>query len=203
MRAILFCGLLLVMSTGDLLGQVPAEQTSEKGENGFHLKNLAVKLDYFGELIMHPGASVGVEYSFYQNKKGWFDLHWDADFGGHYHRWNHGGLFMTTTLGLRFTAGFGGLLDFNLGPGYLHTFPEGDVYQRNSTGELQKVRSAGSQHFMPNVSLLLGWTGTKKNIIPLTFRFGPAIYMESHFNHVFLPHLALKAGFSYQFGKHD
>lgn len=201
MRYIFIAFFLIIVSFSKLNAQELSENTGATAKGGLQIKNLGVKADYFGELILHPGASVGVEYSFYQNKKGWFDLHWDADFGGYYHRWNHGGLFVTTTLGLRFTAGFGGLVDLNLGPGYLHTFPDGDVYTRNELGVLEKTNSKGSPHFMPNVSLLLGWTGTKRDVIPLSIRLGPAIYMESHFNHIFLPHLALKAGVTYHFGR--
>lgn len=159
------------------------------------VEKLAFKADYFGELVLHPGFSAGLDYTLLSNK--WTTLHWDADLGGFWHRWNNTSAFLKTSIGSRFAMG-PAFADINLGVGYMHTWAAGEVYQRAENGSVEKVTQWGTPHFMPNASLLFGWDGSRKSNLPWTVHIGPEIYLQSSFNHSFLPHLAVKIGFTYK-----
>ena len=75
-----------------LSSQVMAQQEADKSteQEGLflrfiHNEKVALKLDYFGELVLHPGLSLGVDYTL--SKKTWVSLHWDTDIGGYWHQW--------------------------------------------------------------------------------------------------------------------
>jgi hypothetical protein len=109
-------------------------------------------------------------------------------------------MFIRTSIGARLPiSSF--FVDLNVGIGYLHSFLAGDVYGSDSNGELTKLVDLGTSHFMPSFSVLLGWDNTRKNKIPWTFHIGPEIYLQSHFNHSFLPHVAANVGLTYHFKK--
>jgi hypothetical protein len=161
-----------------------------------HNDKVALKLDYFGEFVLHPGAAIGIDYTLSEKK--WVTIHWDSDLGGFWHRWNNTSLFLKTSIGGRFRiASF--FVDLNLGAGYMHSFAAGIIYQKSSDGGLERASNVGHPHFMPTSSLLLGWDGTKKMKLPWTFHLGVEGYLQSSFNHSFLPHLAAKLGFTYKF----
>ncbi len=157
---------------------------------------LAVKVEYFGELVLHPGISAGLEYTI--SKNNWLTIHWDNDLGGYYHRWNNTSVFLKSSLGSRFNVG-AVFADLIAGIGYMHSFAAGTIYQRASDGGVEKARNWGHSHFMPNASLLLGWDATRKGNHQWTVHFGPEVYLQSSFNHIFLPHVAAKLGMTYKF----
>lgn len=161
-----------------------------------HNDNVAFKLDYFGELALHPGLILGVDYTV--ARKNWMTIHWDIELGGYWHRWNHTALFLKTSMGTRFPIG-SLFVDLNLGVGYMHSFVAGTVYQKSPDGGLEKATNRGHSHFMPNTSFLIGWDGTRRKKLPWTIHFGPEVYLQSSFNHIFLPHVAVKVGFTYKF----
>lgn len=159
---------------------------------------VALKLDYFGELVLHPGLSVGIDYTV--AKKNWLTVHWDSELGGYWHKWNNTSLFLKTSIGTRFPIR-SLFLDLNLGAGYMHSFAAGTLYQASPEGGLEKARNWGHAHFMPSTSFLIGWDGTRKMQLPWTFHIGVEVYLQSSFNHLFLPHAAAKVGFTYKFKK--
>lgn len=159
---------------------------------------VAFKLDYFGELVLHPGLSLGIDYSLI--RKNWVTVHWDSDLGGYWHKWNNTALFLKSSLGGRFPIkSF--FVDLNLGAGYMHSFAAGTMYQKSPEGGLEKATNQGHPHFMPTSSFLVGWDGTRKMNLPWTFHIGVEAYLQSSFNHIFLPHAAAKVGFTYTFKK--
>jgi len=161
-------------------------------------EKVAFKLDYFGELGLHPGLSLGTDYTL--AKKNWVTLHWDTELGGFWHRWNNTSLFLKTSIGARFPIqSF--FVDLNVGAGYMHSFPAGTIYQKSSDGGLEKATNWGTAHFMPNSSFLIGWDGTRKRNLPVTLHLGVEAYLQSSFNHIFLPHAAAKVGLTYKFKK--
>lgn len=172
-------------------------QDNEETKSGVNVGNrMAFKVEYFGELVMHPGLNVGIDYTVMDTK--WITLHWNADLGGYWHRWNNTSAFLKTSFGSRFKLG-SAFADFNLGLGYMHSWAAGDLYQRAEDGGVERATNWGHSHFMPNASFLIGWDGTKKTNLPVMIHFGPEIYLQSGFNHTFLPHAAAKLGFTYKF----
>lgn len=175
----------------------PAKNKSAFSRFAYNDK-VAFKLDYFGELVLHPGLSLGIDYSL--AKKNWISVHWDSELGGYWHKWNHSSLFLKTSIGARFPIK-SLFVDLNLGAGYMHSFAAGTIYKRSPEGELEKAVNWGHPHFMPCTSFLIGWDGTKKKNLPVTFHLGVEAYLQSSFNHIFLPHAAAKVGLTYQFKK--
>ena len=161
-------------------------------------EKVAVKLDYFGELVLHPGLTFGVEYSLL--KKEWVNVHWDTELGGFWHRWNNTSFIFKSSIGTRLPV-WSMFVDFNLGAGYMHSFPAGKIYRRAADGSVEKASNWGSSHFMPTSSVLVGWDGSRNKELPLTIHIGVEAYLQSAFNHIFLPHAAAKVGITYKFRK--
>ena len=161
----------------------------------YHEK-IAIRFNYFGELGLHPGLEVGTDYTL--SKRKWITIHWDTGIGGYWHRWNNTSLFLKTTIGTRFPI-WSMFVDFNLGGGYMHSFLAGPVYQMSKDGGVEKASNWGSSHFMPSFSTLIGWDGTRKRQLPITVHIGAEAYLQSNFNHIFLPHVAAKIGMTYKF----
>lgn len=203
-KTIFITGLFLILGMVQSFGQTEAnpDNTNSQKQSGLsqfvHNDRVALKLDYFGELVLHPGMSIGIDYTL--TKKRWITLHWDTDLGGYWHRWNHTALFLKSGVGARLPiSSF--FVDLNLGVGYMHSFAAGTIYQRVSDGGIEKAANWGHAHFMPNSSFLIGWDGTRKMNLPLTVHIGVEAYLQSSFNHLFLPHAAAKVGITYKFKK--
>ncbi|WP_304236602.1 hypothetical protein [Jiulongibacter sediminis] len=156
---------------------------------------LALKAGYFGELVLHPGLTVGLDYTVSENK--WLTIHWDTDLGGYRHRWNNSSAFLTSGIGFRIHMG-PVFTDFSLGIGYMHTRPDGVLFEKTENGDVEPASNRGHSHFMPNSSLQIGLHPGKNKQQPLKFHFGPEVYLQSSFNHTYLPHLAAKIGLTYQ-----
>jgi hypothetical protein len=156
---------------------------------------LAIKVEYFGELVLHPGMAAGMEYTLVQNQK--VAIHWDASLGGYWHRWNHTAAFLKTSVGSRFAMG-PAFADVNLGVGYMHSWAAGVLYQRAEDGGVELASNKGNSHFMPGVSILLGWNGGRRTNRSWMIYIGPEVYLQSAFNHTFLPHVAARVGFTYK-----
>lgn len=178
--------LLLIAGSLALLSTVPGYGQAEK---------IAIKFDYFGELVLHPGLSFGIDYTLL--KKKWTTLHWDTELGGYWHKWNNTALFAKTSLGSRFPI-WSMFVDLSLGVGYMHSFPGGKIYLRTTEGDIEKTTNWGHPHFMPTFSFLIGWDGTRNNDLPWTIHVGVEAYLQSSFNHIFLPHTAAKVGVTYR-----
>lgn len=186
-----FKGLIVVLC---VLSSLIVNAQELEHNNRFKDK-LALKVEYFGELVLHPGIVVGFDYTVV--KKKWVTIHWDADLGGYWHRWNNTSAFVRTTIGSRFAMG-PVFADINIGAGYMHQWAAGDVYVKGENGGVKRTTNWGHPHFMPSGSLLLGWDGGKRNNLPWTVYLGPEVYLQSNFNHIFLPHAAAKVGFTYK-----
>ena len=173
------------------------KQSAEKQStisNFIYHEKVAFKFNYFGELVLHPGLTVGVDYTLSNH----LTVHWDVDLGGYLHRWNNTSIFLKSTIGTRLAVG-PVFADINAGIGYLHSFAAGTIYQEDPNGEVEKASNWGHAHFMPNVSFLLGWDSTRDGSRRWTIHFGPEVYLQSSFNHIFLPHIAMNVGMTYKF----
>ena len=161
-------------------------------------EKIALKMEYFGELVLHPGLSVGLDYTVTKNN--WVTIHWDFDLGGYWHRWNNTSAFLKSSIGSRFAIG-SAFVDINLGAGYMHSWAAGDLYQRAKDGGVEKAANKGHSHFMSTASLLFGWDRSRRQKLPWSIYFGPEVYLQSSFNHIFLPHVAAKLGITYKLNK--
>lgn len=200
MRFTILFTLLLFLATYNTTAQsipLPGEPQNAFTQFAYN-PNVAFKIGYFGELVLHPGLSLGIEYTL--AKQNWVTVHWDIDLGGYWHLWNNTAVFLKSSIGARIPVG-SAFADLNLGVGYLHSFAGGTLYQRSSEGGVEKAVNWGHPHFMPNASLLIGWDGTRKHDLPWTIHIGPEVYLQSSFNHTFLPHIAAKVGFTYKFNQ--
>lgn len=193
----------IVVVLSQCYGRVTAQQEVKNNTDRAGLisriiynESVAVKFDYFGELVLHPGLSLGIDYTL--ARKNWVTIHWDSDMGGYWHKWNNTALFLKTSIGGRFPIR-SLFVDLNLGAGYMHSFAAGTIYQKSSEGGVEKAANWGHPHFMPTSSLLIGWDGTRKMKLPWTFHIGAEAYLQSSFNHIFLPHAAARVGFTYKF----
>lgn len=192
MKSIQLTAFILMLSLFQLKAQ---DKTAPDQINSKFQERLAIKIEYFGELVLHPGLSIGVDYPIIEKK--WGTIHWDSDLGGYWHKWNNTSVFLKTSIGSRFNMGQM-YADINIGLGYMHSWAAGILYENNGTGSVKRARNWGHPHFMPNASLLFGWNGNRKNILPITIYLGPEIYLQSSFNHTFLPHVAAKLGLTYK-----
>ena len=197
--------ILCLVAVFNSFSQPNAEPNSEYNERSqkqsalsrlLYNDKVALKLDYFGELVLHPGLSIGIDYTL--AKKNWVTIHWDSDLGGYWHRWNNTALFLKSSIGARLPIkSF--FVDLNLGAGYMHAFAAGTMYQISSEGGLEMAANWGHPHFISTSSFLIGWDGTRKMNLPWTFHAGVEAYLQSSFNHIFLPHAAAKVGLTYKF----
>lgn len=191
--------LFLCLSQGKAQPIVNEDTQSEGAISQFiYNEKVAFKFDYFGELVLHPGLSLGIDYTL--SSKTWITVHWDTDIGGYWHRWNNTALFLKSSVGGRLPI-WSMFVDFNLGAGYMHSFPAGTIYTRADDGAIEKTPNWGHSHFMPTFSVLLGYDGTRKHGLPFTVHIGVEPYFQSSFNHIFLPHAAAKVGITYKFRK--
>lgn len=190
MKTSLTVFLIILFSSLSAMAQNNSE-SSAKFED-----KLAVKVEYFGELALHPGISAGLEYTILKNN--WLTIHWNNDLGGYYHRWNNAAVFAKSSIGTRYNVR-AVFADINAGIGYMHSFAAGTFYQRAPDGGVEKARNWGHPHFMPNASFLLGWDATRKGNQKWTVHIGPEVCLQSSFNHIFLPHVAAKLGMTYKF----
>lgn len=181
--ALIFLGILFLTSASQA-------QEVQKG-NAW-----ALKLQYVGEFILHPGFAIGTDYTITSND--WFNLHWDTEIGGYFHKRNNNSVFVQSTLGTRFTTGFALFADFQLGLGCMLSMPDGDVYRVDDTGNLELKGRPVTSHLKPTSSLLFGWDGKRNRDIPISVFTGLEAYMQSGFNHVLLPHVAYRLGVTYQ-----
>ena len=157
----LICLLVLYPLNSQVMAQQGKDNADKEGAfmRFIHNEKVAIKFDYFGELVLHPGFSLGIDYTL-TNKK-WVTFHWDTDFGGFWHKWNNTSLFIKSSVGTRFPV-WTMFVDLNLGAGYMHSFAAGTIYKRSEDGGVEKVTNWGHPHFMPTFSILLGYDGGKK-----------------------------------------
>ena len=197
----LICIIVLNLCSAQVMAKQAANkdtQTEGVISRFIYNEKVAFKIDYFGELVLHPGLSLGIDYTL--STKKWVTVHWDTEIGGYWHRWNNTALFVKSSVGTRLPI-WSMFVDFNLGAGYMHSFPAGKIYRRAADGSVERASNWGSPHFMPTISVLLGYDGGRKNDLPFTIHAGVETYLQSSFNHIFLPHVAAKIGLTYKFRK--
>ncbi len=197
-KSILLFLVLVLFSLQRIFCQTESTEKQSTFSQFVYNDKIAFKLNYYGELGLHPGLEIGTDYTL--AKKKWVTVHWDTGLGGFWHRWNNTSLFLQTSIGARFPI-WSMFVDLNLGAGYMHSFAAGTLYRKSEDGGIEKAPNYGHAHFKPSSSVLIGWDGTRKKKLPLTIYVGAEAYLQSNFNHIFLPHIAAKVGLTYKFKK--
>lgn len=158
----------------------------------------AVMGAYYGEMITHPGFSVGMEYYFFENR--WFAAFVSPQVGWYIHPRNHQALFIEGDIGTRFTARFGLFGEVLGGLGYFQRWTHGGrVYSQDSDGSISSRFAAGSANLKVNGRLGLGWDLARNNLLPIAafIRFG--VFGEYPYNNYMLLHSSFEAGVLYRF----
>jgi hypothetical protein len=158
----------------------------------------AVMGAYYGEMITHPGFSVGMEYYFFENR--WFAAFVSPQVGWYIHPRNHQALFIEGDIGTRFTARFGLFGEVLGGLGYFQRWTHGGrVYSQDSDGSISSTFAAGSASLKVNGRLGLGWDFARNNLLPIAafIRFG--VFGEYPYNNYMLLHSSFEAGVVYRF----
>lgn len=156
---------------------------------------LSLKGGYFGEFILHPGLYGGVDYNLVRNKH--FDLHWDSEIGCFMHKWNNNTVFIQSTIATRFITSNSLFADVSLGLGYMLSMPNGDVYRVDKDGVLSINGRPITSHAKIPFAITFGWDGKRNRDIPWSIGLGVEAYMQTGYNHIMLPHAALKLGVLY------
>ena len=119
---------LIMTCFGSIL--VSGQDSSEVNQRS----RLAIKAGYFGDFVMHPGFTTGIDYTLHRNR--WLNIHWDTEIGTYFHKWNNNAVFLQSTIGSRLTTPFSACVDINLGLGYMLSTPNGDIYNVDESGKL-------------------------------------------------------------------
>ncbi|MDH3844574.1 MAG: hypothetical protein OES69_11600 [Myxococcales bacterium] len=169
-----------------------ADQTHEASTK------FAVSAAYYGELITHPGFSLGMEYYFFENK--WFAAFVSPQVGWYIHPRNHFALFIEGNIGARFTARFGLFGEVLGGLGYFHRWTAGGrVYSRDSDGSISSRFAVGSAKLKVNGRLGFGWDFARNNLLPIAAFVRVGVFGEYPYNNYMLLHGSFEAGVIYRF----
>lgn len=186
MKKLRLIPLILVMCSIFVSGQ------DKDQSKGLSKEKVALKIQYFGELVLHPGLSIGIDYTLLNSKR--VSIHIDTDLGGFWHRWNNSSVFLKSSIGSKFDMG-PIFTDITVGLGYMHSWSAGPLFERTENGDIGRAKNNGNPHFIPNASFLIGWdTNNKKNKHSWRAFIGPEAYLQSSYNHMLMPHLAAKIG---------
>lgn len=162
--------ILLCLSNISLAQDSPS---TSKSQFPLELTFLKHAISYPFEAILsgplHPGFSVGTEYTYSQGQHGRFFQNLNA--GYFFNKYNAKALFAETSAGYRYTFGFGMFGDLALGLGYIHSFHPVEVYSLNSQGEYEKAKDKGKSAAIFPLILGLGYDFSRKLGWPFSLFF--------------------------------
>jgi hypothetical protein len=172
-------------------------------------KPLAISVSYFGETITHYGLSVGAEYPLHmwnrekERKNGTLktrDYAWvtGLHLAAFRHPGNHYGVILYPTIGYTRTKTKGAFFQTGISMGYMRVFLDGETYQVNSAGELERVRLASRGTFLPGVYMGWGKDLSRTTGIPIIWHVKPSLLLQIPYNTTVLPRMALEAGVIYK-----
>ena len=176
-----------------------------QGQN-YEIPKWQISMSYFGELLTHPGARIGIATPISQNikqkkdeayvTKGWVV---GGYFTYYHHVRNHRGLMLTSSIGRHRIGKKGLLLNINLEAGYMLSLLDGEVYEWNGT-EMEEA-SKGSSHIVAGLNGGIGWDFGKKTELPISFLIQPHIYLQAPYNTFFTPRVATEFRLIYHLKK--
>jgi hypothetical protein len=174
---------------------------------------LLLSVSYFGETITHYGFSVGADQTLHawhrqkQRSDGTLktrDHAWVAGLhlAAYRHPRNHYGVIVYPTLGYTRTKTRGAFFQTGISLGYMRIFLDGETYQVNAGGELERVRLASRGALLPGVYIGWGKDLSRTRGIPLIWQVKPSLWLQMPYNTTVLPRLSLEVGVIYKFTPH-
>lgn len=154
---------------------------------------------YAGELLTHPGATVGLTRVLARSDT-WsgfrHSLVLTPEIGVYDHPRNHVGAFVEAALGWRLSHRRGATFSVQVGAGYLHTWLDGPVYRVDDMG-VHKVHDAGRPHLMLALPFELAWRAPpigERWLCPF-LRLMP--FVRYPYNGTFLPQALVELGVAF------
>jgi len=169
---------------------VPELPVNSKGLSLGFLQDRKVSIAYFGDFITHPGLMIGTQNDL--RIKSRHQMYYTLNTGIYTHRKNHNAFILSSEIANRLSTKKGLFGELLLGGGFLHTWPQGDVYIREDDGGVKKSRGWGHPHLIVSSSLGMGWQSPKENSRAYFLRI--VAFGEYPYNGILLPHLGLHTG---------
>lgn len=156
-------------------------------------RNVNIQTGYYGEMVTHPGMTLGMEYSISASPNHQMIL--STNMGGYVHPRNNTSLFLREQWGQRVCFRNGVFIEQFIGLGYLHHFAQGGkIYEVLPNGAVVKVPNNGRPMFMPSVGVGAGYDLGKLTGKKIMLYVRPELFWKAPFNGYYLTHLALNAG---------
>jgi len=158
------------------------------------LEDRKVSIAYFGDFITHPGLMIGTQSELRRTPR--YQMYYTLNTGIYTHRKNHNAFMLSSEIANRLSTKKGLFGELLLGGGYLHTWPQGDVYIREDDGGVKQSTDWGRPHLMVSSSLGIGWQSPKEDSRAYFLRI--VAFGEYPYNGIILPHLGLHAGIAFK-----
>ncbi|MFO0651271.1 MAG: hypothetical protein U0326_33915 [Polyangiales bacterium] len=156
-------------------------------------------LAYYGDLLTHPGVSLGGEHELV----GWGG---HSFFGGlqlaaYHHAGFHTALLTTAEFGYRYTFGSGFYGDLRVSAGYAHTWLAGSTWTPDGNGGFASVAGASRGAFAPGGALTMGWDFSRRAKAPLSVFARISCWEQLPVNDVAALHIAGQLGVAIHFDR--
>ena len=165
----------------------------------------SVRISYYGETFTHYGLKAAYEYPLLskikeQNQSRKMLL--IAPSAALYrHPHNHFGIIIAPELMYRRIGKRGALFEAGIAPAYFRYFLEGSTYQVAANGELERVRYAGGNAFLPTVFAGIGRDMSIRHGLPFTWYTRLNISQQRPYNTSSLTRFSLEIGAIFPFKK--
>ena len=177
--------------------------TASTGKKQFPIEisffNHAVAMPFDGIVLspVHPGFSMGTEYS-YMTRKGTL---YQALHAGYFHnKYVARALFLETKIGFRYTFRPGIFANVGLGVGYLHSFrPAKKIFALDKNGVYEEVKDYGKAAFTVSLCVEAGYAFGVKTDWPVSLfvRYEPLVQMPYSVESGIYPHVKQHIGFRF------
>jgi hypothetical protein len=169
-----------------------------------------ISVSYFAEYFMHYGIKIGTEYPLWSHekikvRKNLKEIHKNksvfvtGNIGCYVQKRYHVGLFVNSELGYRKTRSKGISCEWLLGLGYLHTFLQGDTYQVNDDGSVERVKLAGQSNLMALLAFGVGYNFNYYYHKPYAFHLKPGFFIQYPYNTAIAVRPTIDLGVFYYF----
>lgn len=165
----------------------------------------SLRISYYGETITHYGLKAAYEFPLLskikernQSRK-MLLIAPSAALYRHPH--NHFGIIIAPELMYRRIGKRGGLFEAGIAPAYFRYFLEGSTYQVTTHGELERVRYAGGNAFLPTVFVGVGRDLSSRHRLPFAWYTRLNISQQRPYNTSALTRFSLEIGAIFSFKK--
>jgi hypothetical protein len=171
-----------------------------------------LNISYFGEYLTHYGLKIGIEYPIWikekvKTKKSSKEIpkqkliFISGNIGGYFHKRNHIGIFVNSEIGYRKTRLRGFRYEFLIGLGYFHTFLQGDTYEVNDDGSVERIPLAGQANLMIPISAGIGYDFKFCYNKPFNLYLKPGFFIQYPYNLAIAIRPTIEFGLFYYFTK--